>query len=142
MAIWPNDVEQFLNCLNDSLTFSKDLKPVDPDNIQEGVLYSKEFISESDRKFIFELMETVIGTRNLKITKNQTGSDPIELNIPEKSLVYVTSEMKKRIKTFKNKKETQQAKTTSNNESVEKPENKNANDTKVKENEILKDVQL
>ena len=142
MAIWPNDVEQFLNCLNDSLTFSKDLKPVDPDNIQEGVLYSKEFISESDRKFIFELMETVIGTRNLKITKNQTGSDPIELNIPAKRLVYVTSEMKKRIKSFKNKKETQQAKTTSNNESVEKPENKNANDTKVKENEILKDVQL
>ena len=65
--------------------------------------YSKEFSSESDRKFSFELMESAVtGTRNLKITKNQTGIDPIELNIPASSLVYLTSEMKKRINQAEN----------------------------------------
>ena len=39
IAVGSNGAEQFLNCLNDSLTFSKDLKPVDPDNINDGVLY-------------------------------------------------------------------------------------------------------
>ena len=125
------NAEQFLNCLNDSLTFSKDLKPVDPDNIKEEALYSKEYTSESDTKFSFELMETALtGTRNLKITKKATDSDPFELDIPENKLGYVISEMKKKIslsEKLKNnikKKENQQAKTASNDnkESEEKPE--------------------
>ena len=130
MTIGTN-AEQFLNCLNDSLTFSKDLKPVDPDNIKEGALNSKEFTSENDTKFSFELMENALTrTRNLKITKKQTDSDPVELDIPENKLGYVISEMKKKIsrsEKLKNnikKKENQQAKTASNDnkESVEKPE--------------------
>ena len=130
MTIGTN-AEQFLNCLNDSLTFSKDLKPVDPDNIKEGALYSKEFTSESDSEFSFELVETALnGTRNLKITKKATDSNPIELDIPETKLSYVISEMKKKVsqsEKLKNnikEKETSQAKTASNDnkESVEKPE--------------------
>ena len=132
MTIGTN-AEQFLNCLNDSRTFSKDLKPVDPDNIKEGALYSKEFTSESDSEFSFELVETALnGTRNLKITKKATGSDPFELDIPENKLSYFISEMKKKVsqsEKLKNnikEKETSQAKTASNDnkKSVEKPEKK------------------
>ena len=61
----------------------------------------------------------VTGTRNLKITKKQTGVDPIELNIPASRLVYLTSEMKKRINEAENFKIRKIKR-----ESVKKPEKK------------------
>ena len=96
-------IDQFLNCLNENLKFLKDLKPVDPDNINEATLFSNELVHDNEKILHFDLLQNASGTRSLKITKNQPGFEPPirEINIPEDKLEIVEKRIQKVVSAIK-----------------------------------------